>query len=1618
MLGLSFVLAISATLVVLRVRFNGAPLASDIANVLNKRMRGRLDVGAVNWKLSGLRDAVDGGWVPLEIHDVTLWDDSEPRQQLLNTKLITLEIDLHALATGDHSFVFRNVTLHGGTVKLIQTTEPYPLHDYDRTIVSLLSAFYPKARPVFRAGISAGTPPPIFDLSDIHLRNLDIDLLLKPYAGKFGRAYHAALGLRDLSGDGQLYMDPTDPVVSRLYFAVSPEAKHASFEINKDGDTSKYRFDMDKFHVNRLAQLPQQWPRNFVANTLELDISAHTVQGADLNVKGEIINYWDRPYDGAWSIAVEASKLGATLHDIVSPALHGDDVSARIALTGPYIASPKISWEVHGLDVDIPIKPGAPPLQLALEKVRGALDLVNDQGSIDKSTARVIGAGVGADDKTAGEIELSATFGIVPYNLNASLQIEKPIDIAPWLPARVSALLGHEVSGHLHATGDGTTSLQLDGIDLAMGHTPHDTTTKIHNGRVVASGGFTRIDILRGDDKRALTVESGGSTASATGNVGIKARTLSIDATASSSDLDHWFRAFGAPPLARSATDVSIKARGSWASPTVTVHGRVHGVGGADNVEVGASMHDGVVDVTQFDTSSLGGHVKATGQFSMSRPQGNGRIAIDASGVDIARIPGLAKIPGVHGTIASAHLTTDGPLSSFARPRDLLAMAHGYVQSDDLRVMGEQLDHVAMCVNQTRAQDDTMCRRHPHDDAAATSSSTTTAQLDPVAVPELALSSCADAKRSGGVCLVGTATRHGGGTADVTVSNARPRRGEAVGGGGALGGQIDLGDIPLSILARVLGVPGGFGGTLSSTIALGGTANKPAPVGTIELLRTWAVGALLGDAALHIEHDAKQPNLITISGSALADRVAITARIDTAPPYAIDLSLRGKRIELDPFVNIGAALGLSDPVIAWASGSVTLHAELGSPHVEPVAWIELDELSVQYDRRDSDGRPMPMALSVLGSDDTRTALSIRATPSSVALVCRPTPKQIASASEATVEPCPVRIATPAGVVTVGGTASKSSIDLAAEGSLDFSLLQPMLSTRFDDIAGTADLQASLVGAIRAPTITADLTLHDVRVRPVGQETVVHAPSGLIKLSNGSLGFSDVRVRVDDTDLGENAELVIKGGVGMHGLRPTSWGVIVEGQIAGKMLLVAAPALFSQASGVATIEDSITLSGTGTWPDVSGSVRFDVVQPLAVVPRGFRRELAISGGTLAIADGGSDADHRRYSIEADDVSGSIDGEGKLNSIHGSATIENWGLADADISLTAVGLPFRVPRKLDLVLNADTLRIHRASAQSPWNVDGSLVVVDGRYVENIDFNYFLDSIKTEAPSTPFWETYPELGGAALDLELDVRHFSVADNIAKIDMAGSLVITGTPKEPRLEGAIDVQRGIFQLPLTRAQFTRTSGNVTFSPQARFPSETPTLQITSEADYIDTTGQTHLITLTLAGVYRHPTWDLFTSTGFDKAQTMNLLVAGRTAEQLRRSLGDEAIGNDPTRIDPTTNPTGGATDQILKDVTGDWISSLVGDQLKELTHLDVFRVLFGVGSWSAHGEEKILENFNLIGEFEQTIRGRTINVHGEFRTPYKINLQGGYLDKSYNDQIENDISDWQAKLVYRWFLP
>ena len=77
-----------------------------------------------------------------------------------------------------------------------------------------------------------------------------------------------------------------------------------------------------------------------------------------------------------------------------------------------------------------------------------------------------------------------------------------------------------------------------------------------------------------------------------------------------------------------------------------------------------------------------------------------------------------------------------------------------------------------------------------------------------------------------------------------------------------------------------------------------------------------------------------------------------------------------------------------------------------------------------------------------------------------------------------------------------------------------------------------------------------------------------------------------------------------------------------------------------------------------------------------------------------------------------------------------------------------------------------------------------------------------------------------------------------------------------------------------------------------------PHLDITSTANYQDLTGTLHIITLTIFGTLDQPQWDLKTSTGYNKSQTLTLLFLGRNPEQLRRSLGDQSLGADPTRID------------------------------------------------------------------------------------------------------------------------
>jgi len=1713
-IGLAVLLVLGAAFAILRVKFEGADLGDNIASILNKRMRGRIEIGSIEWSTSSLKKIITGGWVPVTIRDVRVWDDCalsaqatteelaslrsgdpnddctpddrpdadpksrrKPRKLLIRTDLVTAEIDIHAIMFGNHDFVFRNVWLYGGEALLEQTREPYPLHAYDQTIVSIVTAFYPRQKASFRAGIYADSPPPIFDLRDVHISGLNLTLHMAPYEVPkhpelAGYSFAGRLeGLDvdagpDPANNSYLYMDPTDPLIAKFYVRLSVTAKRGAIRILDEGPretfrlptrsplgpalseayppqgrTALYAMQLADIKLDRLAQLPNNWARHdFVANTLELDLQAKALPcvlpgepppdpattTAAVHLAGELFNYWDRPFDGVWNLKLDGKNLGPMVRSCIKPIVGGDQLDGTISLTGPFIAQPAVSLDLTGVDIDMPLGKTEKPLPLTIAELHGKIDLVNEEGYIEKTKALVRGG------KDPGEVELSATFGLKPLYYNAQVEIAKAIDVGRFLPKQVATSVGKFLQGRLRARGDVEAGFEVSDLDLALGATPREKAMRLHHGRLFTKDTFASIEIEK------VYLDAGSSHAMFDGYVDIENDDMKVNIDGDFPDLDVWLRRFGLPAVLKSASGDRgggggggrITLSGKTTQPTITVTDTLlAGVPCIDKLRLGRlAYHGNTVDIISMEAPGLGGKLTGSGRILVGGAVPViERLTLSGTRIDAAKVCGLKGL--VKGTIDEVDINLHGDVDPRRTGLEWLGLGQVYARADHLTVLDDQYSGITACINR---RDDARCRPRP------------------VAIDAADLKQCEDGKRAGlsngsGFCLVAAATRDAGGVLDATIAELPALRG---GRGGRLGGVLAIADLPLALIDQLRGQPGAHkvGGLASITMHLQGPPAAPQAIGAIQILRSWLAGGFIGDAQIAVEPTVVRgvPGL-KLHGSALAGRLKITGSIGTAAPYPVELAISGTRIEVDPFLDLRTLLKIDDAVQAWASGTITVRAELapGKP-IEPEAWIELTELSAQIDHRASDGRITPLAIRVRDQNrGQRVAMSLHVTPSSLEFACR---DDKASGGRAE---CSTVLETPAGDIVINGHATERSVAIAAKGDLDLAQLGGLLDQQFSTVTGHVRVLASVAGALRKPTFEVAIDLdpdqiwqrneaereaqreadkqhvkraklamlpgeNPVLLQPSGSDTVLTAPRGLIKLANGSVGFTDVLVQIrDDRNAQDEGDLHVAGNIALAGFTPVSWSVLLSGKLAGKMLQVVAPNLVSQANGLIGIDGQLVLSGAGPRPALSGTLSFD---HFSIVPRGSRREVSFNGGSVEIATE-SAGDHRTYLFDLEDINGAVD-DGQLSNISGSFKLRDSELTQAHVRLDATGIPFRIPQTLDLVVTANNVEISLDSPSSNWKVTGVVTVVDGAYLRNFELTDRIQAIGVNsAPSKPFWEEYPTLGNAELHLTLIVQLFAVRNNIATIEFrSDSMQISGTPRDPRLSGGIRVTHGEFRIPGTRASFIRTSGTVDFAENQ--PASNPDLHVTSDADYRDLSGQDHVITASIAGTLSLMTWDLKTSTGYNKSQTLSLLVLGRNQEQLRRSLGDQTLGGDPTRADPTTNPSQGFADQIVKDLAGDWVSDLLGSSLTKLTGLDVLRIEIGFGSIGLHVEKKMLENVKVLGDAEQTIRGTTIKARAELKTPFVFSLQGGYLNQNYYDPAEQDIEDFNVKLVYRVFIP
>ncbi len=1489
-------------MLVLRVKYNGPALARFVEDQINGSIRGHVEIESIEWPMAGLHRVISGGWVPVTVRGVKVWDAYG--RKVIDTPYASAEIDTHSAIFGRHDIVLRNISIpRGGYALIRQVPEPYPKHEYDFNVVSLISAFYARHVPSFWAGESAA-PKLVFDLRNYDIRGVTLDVEFPGFDAR----------LWNVRAKGFLMSDGSLPLSKKLFFSLAPKADRglvlvaaeriptadldplsqtiyralSPFPVGDEVLVGGRAIVLDDIVASKLRQLPMDWPRDPIAHDVDFALRAHSTDGADVELAGSFKDYWNNYFGGDHDthLRIEnAGKLAARLSDDIAS---GDQLELSAGVTGPSL-NPKLSLGVHALDLAIPVSEAGPPLDLHLASSELSFDLATEEGELKDTVAQ--GSG--------GEVRMGATFGLRPYHFDLDVDITQPIFVGQYVPRDVRQLAGAHLRGHLRAHG--TQNVQeIDDLDVWLGR------ARLQGKLVREEGRIVHADMLR--------ARLGATSLAAKGWVDFDNDSYDLFVRFGSGDAARYLRHFGAPALAHTLHG-DARVEGTFAEPKATAFLSAGGVPVVDTVNARLSYRDKLLDLIEASSKKLGGTVSGRGRVALGATPRVLGFTASARDLDLSRIPVVgAWLQG----IASGKAEASGPTDRLHASVDL--GVHGLSVADD-----------------------------PYDDL------TLSAKLEPDGTKDVELH----------------VSRKAGGKLDAVASVARDQ---------SLGGVVTLRDVSLASLAILGGESKSpVGGIVNTELRLNGTASAPTADGTLSIDRFWFGNAFLGKGELNVERVAD--GKVHLEGRLFQGRATIEGDLDTSDPrYLADLRLRVRRLELDQFL---PALAEKMNARGWITGEIGIHTQLaGGPDQHPEVSLELTEAMLLIDNEDAKGRPAPVRLR------NRTPITVFFDGTTARLM-----------DDAVIEG-------PAGDFTLSGWGRKDELALQLGGDVAVKLLEPYLREYFDEMSGTLTARVDVTGTLTEPRVTGTVEVDKVSVRPAGQEAVVSIPTGKIEVTNDQIAVTGVAIHVDDSFSDEHGELTVRGGVKLKDFEPQIWALQLDGQLAGKMLLVAAPKVFSTASGLANL--SLSLHGFGAVPNIDGSLRFDDKRPLSISPRGVGHELTLNRGTVTFTD---------QDVELDGVRGWIDDEGRITDMSGVVGLENWQPVDVDVSVSATTLPFRVPDQLDLTLNLHNLRLVGEEATG-LDVLGTVEIVDGRYIR--DFNLVTDVLtpeRTEESSTPFYEEIPIVANARLDLRLEARAFFVQNNVANIELNGLIEVTGTVADPKLDGEVLVDEGSFKFPTMRATFTRTSGSVRFSKLQQFPEYTPELSLRSESDYRDTRGQEHLITLELTGTLDNLKWDLYTSSGLNKTQTVSLLLTGRTTEEIRQSLGDEPVGTDPTQLDRTdreANPY----DQLVKDVAGDFISLLIEDKLKDLTKLDVVRLEIGTTSVGFHLEKDLFKNLRLLTDWERDLRESSLDLRGELRLSDTVFFEGELLNRNFDDDSEEDISEGLLRLVFRKLRP
>jgi autotransporter translocation and assembly factor TamB len=272
------------------------------------------------------------------------------------------------------------------------------------------------------------------------------------------------------------------------------------------------------------------------------------------------------------------------------------------------------------------------------------------------------------------------------------------------------------------------------------------------------------------------------------------------------------------------------------------------------------------------------------------------------------------------------------------------------------------------------------------------------------------------------------------------------------------------------------------------------------------------------------------------------------------------------------------------------------------------------------------------------------------------------------------------------------------------------------------------------------------------------------------------------------------------------------------------------------------------------------------------------------------------------------------DGGRFTLNGRMPLEQWQPTGGQLNLNIHALPLQWPDTMDVVVSGDLT--FKGAKETPA-LAGQLVLLEGSYYKDVKLNLLsaVTQTKRAVPVSTSYSVPGKLGRTTLNVAVTHRYpFLVDNNLANLQIAPDLKVSGTLARPILSGRAHVKEG--EVIFRRKSFEVKRGVVDFINPYKIE---PNLDIVAEADI-----RQWQVSLSLSGTPDQLLFKLSSNPTESENDILSLILLGRTGSELAKGEG--------------------GSKQTTRQMLASLVATAWGEDVKKHSGVDILEVETGTG--------------------------------------------------------------------------